>query len=30
MHFNMLIGGRKAGERFVRAAGPGSLVLQKG
>ncbi len=30
MHFNMLIGGKKAGERFSAAVGAGSLVLQKG
>jgi L-ascorbate metabolism protein UlaG (beta-lactamase superfamily) len=27
MHFNMLIGGRKAGERFAAAVGTGGLVL---
>ncbi len=29
MHFNALIGGRKAGERFCRKVGPGSLMLPK-
>jgi L-ascorbate metabolism protein UlaG (beta-lactamase superfamily) len=27
MHFNMLIGGRRAGKRFAAAVGPGGLVL---
>jgi len=30
MHFNLLIGGRKAGEKFCREAGPGCLVLPRG
>lgn len=29
MHYNALLGGRKAGERFCRDVGPGSLVLPK-
>ncbi|MGA2613495.1 MAG: MBL fold metallo-hydrolase [Spirochaetia bacterium] len=30
MHFNMLIGGRRAGKRFSAAVGTGSLVLSRG
>ncbi len=30
MHFNMLIGGRRAGRRFSAAVGAGSMVLRKG
>ncbi len=30
MHYSLLIGGRKAGERFSRAVGPGSMVLPRG
>ncbi|HUI70689.1 MAG TPA: MBL fold metallo-hydrolase [Spirochaetia bacterium] len=30
MHFNMLIGGRKAGERFASALGAAGLVLPRG
>jgi len=29
MHYTMLIGGRRAGERFSKAVGPGSLVLPR-
>lgn len=29
MHFNFLLGGRKAGERFCHLAGQGSLILEK-
>jgi len=29
MHYNMLLGGRRSGERFSRAVGSGSLVLER-
>ncbi len=30
MHYNMLLGGRRAGDRFSRALGAGGLVLERG
>ena len=30
MHYNMLLGGRRAGERFSRGFGAGGLVLERG